>query len=146
MAELGRNDGRGGVWRDTRDERWTGRLSVGELVSEISQQVSLLVKKQVELARTEIKADLKTELAAVGGLSFAAIVVLAALNMLLVAAAFALALVLPGWAAALIVAGALIVIALVAAGVSWRRRVREPMARTLASLKDDVQWTKRRFT
>ena len=49
------------------------RLSTLALVQEIATQAALLIKKQVELARTELKADARREAQVAGGLGIAAI-------------------------------------------------------------------------
>src|SRR5262252_709900 len=93
----------------------TQSLSTRQLLARLLETVSLLVTKEVELARAELKADVKTELDMV---------------KLLVAAVFALTVWIPGWAAALAVAAVLIVIGAVLALVGWQRRVSAPMAVT----------------
>ena len=126
-------------------DRPVSSLSLGQLIGEITGEVSLLAKKQIELAKVELKADLKSELKMVGGLSLAALTALAAVNMLFVTAILALAQVMPAWAAGLVVVGALLVIAALFALIGWNKRVREPLARTRESLKEDVRWTREGF-
>ena len=87
-----------------QSERIT-RLSTLALVKEIAAQAGLLVKKQVELARTEIKADARAEAKVAGGLGMAAVGAIIAVTLLLVTGALALALVMPAWGAGLIVSG-----------------------------------------
>jgi len=117
-------------------------LSTRGLLREISDRASLLVKKEVELARNEIKADLKAELAVVKGIAVTLVAGLTAVNMLLLAGVFALARVMPDWLAALAVAGGLLIIAALVAYISWQRRVTTPLALTRKSLKKDMQWAK----
>ena len=62
-------------------------------------------KKQVELAKTELRADVRTEAKVAGGLGVAAVCGIITVTLLLVTAAFALALVMPAWGAGLIVTG-----------------------------------------
>lgn len=120
-------------------------LSTVELVRQITSDMRLLVQKEIELGKAELKADLKAEAITVGGLSLAAIVGLCTLNMLLVTVVLALALVLPGWGAGLIVSGATLLIAGAISVLAWRKRVRSPLARTRRTLKEDVQWTRERL-
>jgi cytochrome c biogenesis protein CcdA len=120
-------------------------LSTRRLLVEISERASRLVRKEVELARSEIKADLKAELAVVKGFAVTLVAGLAAVNMLLLAVVFALARVIPDWLAALVVAGGLLIIAALVAYISWRRRVTSPLALTRKSLKEDMQWAKERL-
>ena len=85
----------------------------------------MLVKKQIALAKTELKSDARTEAKVAGGLGLAAVGAIITLTLLLVTGAFALALVLPG--------------------VSWSRRIRQPLQRSRDELKQDVRFTKERF-
>jgi len=107
--------------------------------------VSNLAHKQLELAMTEVKADLKREAAAAAGLSVATIFAFLALNLLFVTAALALASWMPAWAAGLIVAGLTLVIALAIGLTAWNKRVVDPLARTRRTIKEDVRWSKEKL-
>jgi uncharacterized membrane protein YqjE len=108
---------------------------LGELVKNLSGQMSTLVRQEVELAKTEMaekgkKAGLGAGLFGAAGV--AAILMLASLTALVI---LALATAIPAWAAALVttvlwgaVAGALALVG--------RTKMRE--------LKEDVQWLKNR--
>ena len=109
----------------------TQSLSTRQLLSQLIETGSLLVAKEVELARAEMKADVKRELSMV--------------TMLLVAAVFALTVWMPGWLAALVVAAVLLVIGGVLALVGWQQRVSAPLAVTRKTVKEDVQWAKERL-
>jgi hypothetical protein len=76
------------------------RLSNLQLVKELVSQVTLLAKRQVELAKAEIRADVRAEARVAGGLGLAAVGAIIVATLLLVTGALALSLVLPGWAAA----------------------------------------------
>jgi hypothetical protein len=127
-----------------QDERVT-RLSTVQLLKEIASQGGLLVKKQIALAKNELKSDARTEAKVAGGLGLAAVGAIITLTLLLVTVAFALALVLPAWAAGLIVTGVVAVAVAILAGVSWSRRIRKPLQRSRDELKQDVRFTKERF-
>jgi pheromone shutdown protein TraB len=103
------------------------------------------VKKQVELARTELRADVRREAQVAGGLTLAAVGAIITVTLLLVTAAFALALVMPAWGAGLIVTGVMAAVVAVLAGGSWRRRVRKPLATSRTALSRDIRFTKERF-
>jgi uncharacterized membrane protein len=130
---------------ETERERVAANLSTAELVKAITGEVGALARKQIELAKAELRADVRTEAFAVGGLGVSALAVLATINMLLVTAALALARVMPGWAAGLIVAGVTLLFAAVTGLLSWRHRISKPLAHTRKSLKEDVRWTKERI-
>ena len=77
---------------DTFETRPAGSLSTLELVRRLLQTGSLLIKKEVELARAELKADLQAQLLMAKRLAVAAVLALLGINLLLVAVVFALAL------------------------------------------------------
>jgi uncharacterized membrane protein YqjE len=129
----------------TGRERAAATLSTAELVKEITAEVGQLVKKQVELAKAEVKADVRSEAMMAGGLGIGAVLGLLTISMLFVTVVLALARVMPGWLAGLIVSGFLLGLALIAALIGWSKRVRQPLARTRQSLKEDVRWTKERL-
>ncbi len=132
-------------YRTRSDADDPSHLPLGALVHQIANQAVALAKKQVELAITEMKADVKAEVGMAKGLGVTAIASLLALNALVVAGILALALVLPGWAAALIVAGVFLAVAGVAFAIGWKRRVTAPLRRTRESIKEDVRWSKERL-
>jgi Putative Actinobacterial Holin-X, holin superfamily III len=123
----------------------TQSLSTRQLLSRLLETVSLLVTKEVELARAEIRADVKAEISMVALLIAAGVVGVLAVNTLLIAAVFALAVWMPGWLAGLILAGILLAIGAVLALVGWQRRVSRPLAVTRKIVKEDVQWAKERL-
>jgi len=123
----------------------TRSLSLRELLGEITGKVTLLARKEVELARTELKADLASEVAAGKGLLVAALVGILGINMFLVAAVFALAAYMPAWLAAVLIGIVLVVIAGILGYVSWSRRVTSPLSATRKTLREDAQWAKERL-
>ncbi|MFG1929010.1 phage holin family protein [Cryptosporangium sp. NPDC048952] len=85
-------------------------LSTGELVTQITRQVSTLVRDELALARIELTQKGKKAGVGAGLFGGAGVVALYGVGALLTAAIAALALVLPVWASALIVAAVLYVI------------------------------------
>ena len=130
----------------TKDEQHLDALSTGELVAELTKQSGELVKKQVDLARSELRADVKREVTALGGFGVAGACVLATFILLLVAAVFALSEEMPGWQAALVMAGAVLALGAIAAIIGWSKRVKTPLGLTQKTLKEDAQWAKERLT
>jgi uncharacterized membrane protein YqjE len=120
---------------------------MGELVKELSGQVSTLVRQEVELAKAEMaekgkKAGIGAGM--LGGAGVAALVMLGSLTAFLI---LALALALPAWAAALIVTAAWGAIAAVLAllGRNKMREMGKPVPeQTIETVKEDVQWLKNR--
>jgi putative superfamily III holin-X len=121
------------------------RLSTAQLIKQIVAQTSLLARKQIALAKAELKADVRTEAKVAGGLGIAAIGAIVTVTLLLVTVVLALALVLPGWAAGLIVSGFMALAVAITAGVSWNRRIRKPLRHSRHELEADVRFTKERF-
>jgi uncharacterized membrane protein YqjE len=130
------------------EDRVRGQVSergMGDLVKELSGQVSVLMHQEIELARTEAtekakKAGLGAGM--LGGAAVAALLMLGALTAFLI---LVLALVLPDWAAALIVTGVWAVVAGVLAllGREKVRQVGTPVPeRTVETMKEDVEWLK----
>ncbi len=120
-------------------------LSTRELLGRALKLGSLLVSKEVELARTEIKADLAAELDMVKLLLAGAVTAVFGVNLLLVSAVFALADWMPGWLASLGLAALLLAVGGVLSLVGWRRRVSSPLAITRKTVKEDMQWAKERI-
>jgi uncharacterized membrane protein YqjE len=119
-------------------------LSTKDLLGEILAEATTLVRKEVELARTELAADLKAEIQMAKALGVGAVLGLCGLNLALVTVVLVLALVMPGWAAGLVVTGVVLAAAAVVAAVGWGRRVRKPLERTRKHLEEDVKWMKER--
>jgi uncharacterized membrane protein YqjE len=119
--------------------------STGDLVKDLSNQVTTLVHKEVELAKAEMaekgrKAGMGIGL--VAGAGVAGLLVLGSFTAFLVAA---LALAMPVWTAALIVTAVWALTALVLA-LLGRARLRDagkPVPeKTVESVKEDVRWLK----
>jgi hypothetical protein len=120
---------------------------VAELLKQLSEQASTLVREEMELAKAELRGKGKAAGMGAGLLGGAALFGLFAMGAITVCAIAALATALPTWLAALIVA----VVYLAVAGVlalRGRTKLRQgtPPApeQTIESVKEDVQWTKQR--
>jgi uncharacterized membrane protein YqjE len=117
-------------------------LSTLALIREVTTKALELVRKELELARAELKHDARAELSTLKALGVAAVLGIVALTLFLVAGIFGLALVMPAWGAALLVAGTIAVFATIAGAVGWSRRVTQPLAITRKSIEEDVEWAK----
>jgi F0F1-type ATP synthase assembly protein I len=116
--------------------------SLAELVGTMSQDISTLMRKEVELAKEELRAEAKQAGKAGQGFAGAAVAALYTGVALVLTLGFALDTALPTWAAFLIVT---IVFAGVAAVLAqWGRtelkRVDPKPEETIATLKEDAQW------
>jgi uncharacterized membrane protein YqjE len=115
-----------------------------DLVGELARKASLLARKEVELAKAELKADVRREVRMAGGLGVAGLCALFTVQLLLVAVVLALmeSGILPGWGAALVVAAVVLAVGTAAGLWGWARRVRTPLDTTRRSLREDVRWAK----
>lgn len=121
-------------------------MTLRQLVSELTRQASLLARKEIALAKSEAREDLKTEIRTATGLGVAGVCALCTLNLLLVAVVLAIAQAgLPGWLSALIVAAAVLLVGTIAGLVGWKRRVRKPLETTRRSVEENVRWAKERM-
>lgn len=121
--------------------------SAGELVKQLSEQVSRLIRDELKLAEYEMTSKAKRTGRGAGMFGGSGLVALYGIGCLLAAAIIGLASVLPAWAAALIVGGALLVIAGLAAlvGKSQVSKAAPPVPeQTVQSVKADVEEIKER--
>ena len=128
--------------RDKSDE--VADTSIGDLIGNISNDLSQLFRQEVELAKVELKEEAsKAGKAAgmLGGAGFAGYMVIVLLSFALVAA---LSNVMdPGWAALIVavlwgIAGAV----LYSVGRKRLKTVDPTPRRTVDTLKEDAQWLK----
>ena len=123
----------------------TQEPTVAELVNNLSQQTSQLIREELRLAQVELKEKGKHAGLGVGLFSGAGLLAFFGAATLIATAVLALAEVLPAWAAALIVALVLFAAAGVAALVG-KREVEQATPpkpeRTMDNLPRDVQAVK----
>lgn len=120
-------------------------LTNKELITHVIDSATQLAKKEIELAKVELKQDIQREVAMAKGLGIGALCALWTVSLLLVAVALALGKVVPEWAAALIVAAGVLAIGTVAGLIGWKKRVTNPLEATRRSLKEDALWAKERL-
>lgn len=127
---------------DTEDLR---RLSTGELVKQLADETSTLVRQELALFRAEMLEKGRRAGLGLGELSGAGLMGLYALGALTACFIAALALALPVWAAALIVAAAYGIVGGVLALIG-RRQLEESLParpeRTARTVKEDIEWAK----
>lgn len=119
--------------------------SLGDLVATATRDLSLLIHKEIELAKTELTAEAKRAGIGAGFLGGAGFVGLFAFVFLSVAAALAIAegADLPFWAGFLVIGGAFGGLAgmLALAGLGKVVKIRGPQ-RTIRTVRDDITWVK----
>jgi len=97
-----------------------GEQSIGDLVALAAKDMSQLVRYEIDLAKTELKGDVKRVGLAAALAGVAAFVGCLVLILLLIALAYGLiTLGIWNWAAFLIVAGACVVLAVIAVGIAF---------------------------
>jgi uncharacterized membrane protein YqjE len=120
--------------------------SVGDLLGKVTTDLSTLMRKEVELAKVEIKEEATKAGKASGMLAGAGAVGYLVLVFLALALMFALDAVMPtGWAALItaVVLG-LIAAVLFVLGRKKLKQVNPKPEQTVDTLKEDVQWAKNR--
>lgn len=119
-----------------------GQRSLPELVGDMTQDLSTLLRKEVELAREEIKVEVRKAARAGGGFGAAAYAGVLAGVGLVMTLGFLLDEVLPTWVAFLIVTLLLAAGAAVAflAGKKQLQTIDPVPEQTIETLKEDKQW------
>lgn len=126
-------------------ERPLESASTGELLGQFFRQTSELLKKELELARSELGSSVKSAVTMTVG--FAAALVFGMVGVGLLSAAVVLALVdvmHPG-TAALLVGVVMLALAGTIAMIAKKKGIKKPLERTQKTLKEDVQWAKERM-
>lgn len=119
---------------------------IGELVGRLSRDTTLLVRQEIQLARSEISEKIAVSARALGAIAGGA--VLGLLAGLALVATLVLVLIqvagLPAWLSALIVAVVLglIGLGLVLGPARTLKRLDPVPRRTVRTLEDDVRWAK----
>jgi hypothetical protein len=124
------------------------RLPTRELVEELAADVSLLVRRQLELAQVEVRAEVRRRRSMAELLGAAGLLVWTGATLILVMVALAIGEALDGryWLGALIVGAVLLVAAAVLAPAGWAKRGEKPLARSRRGLEKEIAWAKHRMT
>jgi len=120
--------------------------SIGELVAELSRETGVLVRKEVELAKTEMTAKVRNASTHVATTAAGGALAHAGLLVMLAAIVIGLTqLGVPAWLSAALVGFATIGIGylLVNTGLKALRGASVVPTHTLDSLKEDARWTRR---
>jgi hypothetical protein len=133
---------------DVRDDTARGSESMGDLVSRLTEDLSRLMRDEVELAKVEINHTVENLKTAGASIGVAGALGLMAFVMLSFAAAWGLAEVVPTGVAFLIVGGAygLVALAFLALGRQRLKAVKPVPEQTVETLKEDVAWAKQQMS
>lgn len=118
------------------------QASTGELVARLSDEISRLVRDELQLAQVEVTGKAKQAGIGAGMFGAAGALALYGGGVLVATAILALALVLDAWLAALVV-GVVLLAAAGVAGLIGRKRIRRAAppvpTRAVANVREDVQ-------
>ena len=121
--------------------------TIGTLVTELTQELRLLFRQELNLFNAELKekmAAMATDMALIG---LGVVMVYFGSLVLLAALVLGLAVFLPAWGAALLVAAAFIGVGVILV-LTWRKnlvQLEKKPAQTMESLKETVQWANIKF-
>ena len=122
---------------------------LGEIARDLTRDVSLLMRQEVELAKAELTQKGRTAAPGLGMIGGAGVVGLMAAGALTAFLVLVLSVFLPEWASALIV-GAVLAAAAYLLVKQGKERVEEAGApipkQTIETVKEDVEWAKTRAT
>ena len=118
--------------------------SLGELISSTTEDLSTLLKAELELAKLELRQEAGDAARAGGMLGAGAVLAHAALLLLLFAAAWGLAAVVPDGVAFLIVGAvvALVAAAVLSLGRTRMKKLTPVVPQTTRTIEEDVQWAR----
>ena len=128
-------------------EEPTTEHSAADLIKQVTEQASLLVRDEIKLAQLEMTRKGKQAGLGIGLFGGAGLIALFGVGALIACAIIALALVIPAWLAALVVGAALLAVAGLAAlmGKSRLAQATPPVPEeTVSSVKTDVAEIKER--
>lgn len=138
---------------------FTESRSLGQLVSQVLDNLSLIVEKQIALAKQEVSETIRQALGVLKlfapALAVALLFVIALIALLISLLAWLLSLIIQNNPlAALVVSGAILTIVFLAvtgalAYLGYKKlmvMLEHPMGNTIESLREDVEWAKRQLT
>lgn len=118
--------------------------SLGSLMSDLAQQASMLVRQEVELAKTEVTHSAQRMGKGAGFIAAGAALGYAGLLAVIATCMVLLALVVKAWLAALIVTALVLAGAglLVMTGINMVKRQKLAPEHTMETIREDVEWAK----
>ena len=122
-------------------------LGPGELIKEITADISTLIRKEIELAKQEVSEGLKSKLIGIAMIAVAGIMGLLLVPFLLLTIIDVLDIWLPKWGASATVTGFMLFVSVVIILLAKSKlSAKFAPERTIRTLKEDVKWAKRRKT
>ena len=120
-----------------------GQKSAGQLMKEVTEDLSLLIRKEIELAKQELSESIGAKVKGLVLIVIAAVLGFFALIFALFAIRDGIAVALPAWAADLITTAILLLIGLIGVLIA-KKKLATPVSAemTKLSIKEDVEWAK----
>jgi uncharacterized membrane protein YqjE len=117
------------------------------VLQEIVRNVQDIVRSEVRLAKTEVRAELTKTLSASLLMAVGAASGIFSVLFVLLTILYALSLVMPAWAAALCVAAGIGIVAgiTIRAGLTRFKTIQATAPKTVASVKENVEWAKQQI-
>ena len=118
--------------------------SIASVLQSIVGNIQQIVQSEIRLAKAEVREQVSKTGTASKSLAIGAVLGVYALGSLLLACVYALATVVASWLAALIVGAVIAPIAavLIMGGIKKIKRVHVTPDKTIASVKENVEWAK----
>lgn len=144
MSGQGIDAGDAGIDNVGRDGPATDDRSLGELVGELTSDLSQLVRQEMQLAKVELKDEAVKAGRAAGRLTGAAVAAHLCALLAALAVAWAIGEAIPVWAGLAIVATVLGIVAMVlySRGRHEIQQIEPLPEQTIATLKEDARWAK----
>jgi cytochrome c biogenesis protein CcdA len=121
----------------------SGDRSIAVVLQDIVRNIQDIVRSEVRLAKTELREEVTKARSASVLVGIGALAGIFSVFFFILTAVYALSLVVPDWAAALIVATGIAIVAGVTLGTGLRRfKAVHAAPKTVASLKENVEWAK----
>lgn len=120
---------------------------VSVVLQDIVRNIQDMVRSEMRLAKTEVREELSKTRSASLMVAIGAVSGVFSVLFILMAVLFGLRQVMPDWAAALCIAvvTGIVAIAAIMAGVKLFRTINAAAPKTVASLKENVEWAKQRI-
>ncbi len=121
--------------------------SISVVLQDIVRNIQDIVRSEVRLAKTEVREELAKTRAASLLLAIGALSGLFSVFFVLLTLVYGLSLVMPAWAAALCVAVVVGVVAgvTISAGLTRLKTINAAAPKTVASMKENVEWAKQQI-
>ncbi len=122
--------------------------SIGELLGDLMREVEMLVRQEMQLAKTEITAKIGASIRDAAMLIVAATLGFVGFQAFVVAAILGLSHWVTPWLAALIIGAVLVIVAGILAligAMSLKKSAVPVPEQTVETLKEDIQWAKQQM-